>query len=256
MTVVLKIGGNIINNAAALHAALDHFAAYAEPAILVHGGGRKASEVLRGMGHEPIMIDGRRITDEATLEVVTMVYAGLLNKRIVAKLQGRGINAIGLSGADGNAILAEKRPVTTIDYGFAGDVKNVNAGLLTQLLRTGLRPVLCPITHDRKGQLLNTNADTIANESAQSLAAAGQSVSLRYCFELPGVMEDIKRPDSIISSITPEDYERLKNEGIISAGMIPKMDNAFAAIRAGVREVIIGDLEHIAAGTATRITAG
>nr|WP_154640173.1 acetylglutamate kinase [Lewinella sp. W8] len=252
---ILKIGGNIINNPAALHEALDYFAELPEPAVLVHGGGRKASQVISEMGRQPVMIDGRRITDAATLEIVTMVYAGLLNKTVVAKLQARGCNAIGLSGADGNAVLAEKRPVKDIDYGYAGDVRSVNAPLLEQLLRGGLRPVLCPITHDQKGQLLNTNADTIANETARALAAAGFGVSLRYCFELPGVMEDINDPTSLIRELTPDRYADYRSQGIIAGGMIPKLDNAFAAVAAGVREVIIGDLPALRAGSGTRVLA-
>lgn len=251
MITILKIGGNIINDPVQIEAALDYFASFSEPGILVHGGGRKASEVLSNMGIQPKMIEGRRITDEATLEVVTMVYAGLINKNIVAQLQQRSCSAIGLSGADGNVIKATKRPVKTIDYGFAGDVESVNDNLLIQLLTAGLSPVLCPITHDKKGQLLNTNADTIANEIAKALAAAGQSVSLRYCFELPGVLEDIQRQDSVIKQITPEKYAQLKAAGIVADGMIPKLDNAFAALAAGVKEVVIGNLDSLQNGRAT-----
>ncbi|MEM9836821.1 MAG: acetylglutamate kinase [Bacteroidota bacterium] len=251
MTVVLKIGGNIINHGPSLATALDHFAALSTAAILVHGGGKKASELLQRMGLQPKMIDGRRITDAATLEVVTMVYAGLINKNIVAQLQARGTNAIGLSGADGNLMLAHQRPVKAIDYGFAGDVDAVNAALINHLLTADLRPIICPITHDKKGQLLNTNADTMAQETARALAQGGHRVSLRYCFELPGVMEDINRPDSVISRITPSDYAQLKAKGVITAGMIPKLDNAFSALGAGVAEVIIGNLTAMEAGKAT-----
>ncbi len=253
--IVCKIGGNVINNPAALHEALDYFAALLEPAVLVHGGGRRASQVITEMGREPVLIDGRRITDLATLEIVTMVYAGLLNKDIVAQLQSRGSNAIGLSGADGNAILAEKRPVTEIDYGFAGDITAVNAPLLDALLRLGLRPVLCPITHDRHGQLLNTNADTIANETAVALAGQGHAVSLRYCFELPGVLRDRHDHRSVISSLTPDRYAAYRTDGTIAGGMIPKLDNAFAALAAGVQEVIIGDLPALREGKGTRLTS-
>jgi acetylglutamate kinase len=253
--IILKIGGNILNNPDALAAGLDYFASLTEPAILVHGGGRKASEVIAEMGREPKMIDGRRITDAPTLEIVTMVYAGLINKQVVADLQARGCNAIGLSGADGNAILAEKRPVKTIDYGFAGDVLGANAQLLQTLLKAGLKPVLCPITHDQKGQLLNTNADTIANETAKALAAAGETVSLRYCFEFPGVMKDIKDLDSWIPTLTPATYADFKADGTIAGGMIPKLDNAFAAVAAGVGEVVIGDLPALQAGQGTRCVA-
>lgn len=255
MTTILKIGGNIINDAVQLAAALDYFASLPTPSILVHGGGRKASEVLKEMGIQPTMIEGRRITDSATLEVVTMVYAGLINKNVVAQLQQRGCNAIGLSGADGNLIKATKRPVKTIDYGFAGDVEFVDGNLLMQLLATGLSPVLCPITHNGQGQLLNTNADTIANETAKAVATTGKKVRLCYCFELPGVMEDIKNPESVIRQITPARYVELKAAGIVIDGMIPKLDNAFAALEAGVEEVVIGNLESLRSGNATLLFA-
>ncbi|TXF91193.1 acetylglutamate kinase [Neolewinella aurantiaca] len=256
--IILKIGGNILNKPDALAAALDYFAALEGPAVLVHGGGRKASEVIAAMGMEPKMIDGRRITDAATLEIVTMVYGGLINKQVVADLQARGRNAIGLSGADGNAVLAEKRPVKTIDYGFAGDVLGADGSLLWQLLDAGLTPVMCPITHNGKGQLLNTNADTIANETAIAVARARpeEQVSLRYCFEFPGVMHDIKDPESWIPELQPSSYAAFKAAGTIVGGMIPKLDNAFAAVAAGVGEVIIGDLPALQAGKGTRIIGG
>lgn len=250
--IILKVGGNVLNNPQALSAALDYFAALTEPAILVHGGGRKASEVIAEMGRAPKMIDGRRITDAPTLEIVTMVYAGLINKQVVADLQARGVNAIGLSGADAGAVLAEKRPVKTIDYGFAGDVVGADAGMLMKLLGLGLRPILCPITHDGKGQLLNTNADTIANETAIAMARSGAAVSLRYCFEFPGVMRDIEDPASWIPTLTPGSYAGFQADGTIGGGMIPKLDNAFAAVAAGVGEVIIGDLPALRAGKGTR----
>ncbi len=252
---ILKIGGNILNKPEALARALDYFAASEEPAILVHGGGRKASEVITEMGREPKMINGRRITDAPTLEIVTMVYAGLINKQVVADLQARGCNAIGLSGADGNAVLAEKRPVKTIDYGFAGDVLGANASLLKTLLSAGLCPVLCPITHNGKGQLLNTNADTIANETAIALANAGERISLRYCFEFPGVMKDVQDLTSWIPTLTPDSYAGFKADGTIAGGMIPKLDNAFAAVAAGVGEVVIGSLEALRSGSGTRCIA-
>lgn len=254
--VVFKIGGNVLNNPATLFEALDYFAGLLEPAVLVHGGGRRADEVLREMGHEPRMVEGRRITDSETLEVVTMVYAGSINKHIVSQLQARGTNAIGLSGSDGNAVLATKRPVKTIDYGFAGDVVAVNAPLLDALLRLGLRPVLCPITHDSHGQLLNTNADTIATETAKALAAAGHRVRLDYCFEFPGVLRDVRDRASVIAELTPETYAALRAAGTIGGGMIPKLDNAFRAIAAGVDRVVIADLASLRAGQGTQIIAG
>ena len=250
---VLKIGGNVLNNPAALYEALDYFASLVEPAVLVHGGGRKASEVIREMGREPVMVEGRRVTNAQTLEIVTMVYAGLINKNIVADLQKRGVNALGLSGADGNVVLATKRPPGRIDYGYAGDVRGVNGALLEQFLKLGLRPVLCPITHDREGQLLNTNADTIANEAAVALAEQGFDVSLRYCFELPGVLADINDLDSVIPKITESTYRQYQREGVIAGGMIPKLDNAFEAIERGVAEVRIGDLRALAAGRGTQL---
>ncbi|WP_116106409.1 acetylglutamate kinase [Lewinella sp. IMCC34191] len=253
--VVLKIGGNVLNNPATLHEALDYFAGQVEPAVLVHGGGRRADEVLRSMNQQPRMIEGRRITDHATLDVVTMVYAGSINKHIVGQLQARGTNAIGLSGADGNAILATKRPVGKIDYGFAGDVVAVNAPLLDALLRLGLRPVLCPITHDRHGQLLNTNADTIANETARALAEAGHTVRLDYCFEFPGVMRDVNDPESVIDRLDPGKYAEYREDGVISGGMIPKLDNAFSAIAAGVDSVVIGSIQALRSGDGTRLRA-
>ena len=255
--IILKIGGNILNKPKALRAALGYFAELDGPAILVHGGGRKASEVITAMGREPRMIDGRRITDAPTLEIVTMVYAGLINKQVVADLQARGCNAIGLSGADGSAILAEKRPVREIDYGFAGDVLRADGEMLWRLLDAGLTPVLCPITHDGNGQLLNTNADTIANETAIAIARARPEarVSLRYCFEFPGVMRDIKDADSWIPELTPATYAGFKADGTIAGGMIPKLDNAFAAVAAGVGEVVIGDLEALRAVEGTKVVA-
>lgn len=252
MTTILKIGGNVINHPEQLARALDYFSGIEGPTILVHGGGRKASEVITSMGHEPLMVDGRRITDAPTLEIVTMVYAGLINKSIVAALQRRGTNAIGLSGADGNVIRAHKRPIKTIDYGFAGDVDTVDAGLLQGLTSLGLTPVLCPITHDKNEQLLNTNADTIANETATALAAAGEQVSLQYCFELPGVLLDIDDPNSVIGELMPSRYQHLVEQGQIVGGMIPKLDNAFAAVAAGVLEVVIGNLSALSAGGGTR----
>jgi len=256
MTTILKIGGNVLNQPVQLADALDYFSTLKGPAILVHGGGRKASEVITAMGHRPLMVDGRRITDEPTLEIVTMVYAGLINKKIVAFLQQRNTNAIGLSGADGNAIIAHKRPVGTIDYGFAGDVDRVDAALLSGLLSLGLSPVLCSITHDEQGQLLNTNADTIANATAVALASLPQTVSLQYCFEFPGVMLDISDPSSAIKALTPAKYQELKKQGAIAGGMIPKLDNAFAALDKGVHEVVIGDLTTLRNGQGTHCRKG
>jgi acetylglutamate kinase len=198
------------------------------------------------MGLAQQMVEGRRITDAETLKIVTMVYAGYINKNVVAQLQSRGCNAIGLSGADGNAIQAHKRIKAGIDYGFAGDVDEVNGGLLQNLLQQGLTPVLAPITHDARGQLLNTNADTIAQETAKALAREYQTV-LIYSFEKAGVLRDVEREDSVIPVINPGSYRQLKEQGIVAAGMVPKLDNAFAALASGVSRVIIGKAEELPA---------
>lgn len=245
---IVKIGGNVINNPSVLHQVLTDFAALATTKILVHGGGRKASALLQQMGIVPKMIAGRRITDEPTLEVVTMVYAGLINKTIVAQLQALNCNAIGLSGADLNSIQAHKRIVTTIDYGFAGDIDAVNAPGITTLLVAGIVPVFCPITHDKTGQLLNTNADTIASSLAVAMSDHYQ-VTLKYCFEKKGILLDVTDEESVISKLSPENYATYKTTGIIYEGMIPKIDNAFAALRSGVSKVFIGGVESIQANS-------
>lgn len=252
---VLKIGGNVLNDPVALEEALDYFAGLSGPAVLVHGGGRRASDLIRELGREPRMIDGRRITDAPTLEIVTMVYGGLLNKNLVAQLQARGRNAIGLSGADADVVRANKRPVGQVDYGFAGDVTAVNAPVLLDLLAGGLTPVLCALSHDGAGQLLNTNADTIANETAVALARAGRGVRLEYVFELPGVLTHIDDPASVLSELTPASYAAHRASGVISGGMLPKLDNAFAAVTAGVESVRLGDLTALASGQGTRLLA-
>lgn len=237
---IVKIGGNIINDEKALKEFLYDFSLIKELKILVHGGGKRASELLTAMGIAPKMINGRRVTDENTLEVVTMVYAGLLNKNIVSKLQGLNCNAIGLSGADGNSIRAHKRVVSEIDYGFAGDVNAVNNELITQLIKSYLTPVFCAITHDKNGQLLNTNADTIATELAIAMSNSFE-VELNYVFELQGVLNDINDKDSIIEHIDLKQYNALVKEGIIADGMLPKLQNCFNALKKGVRLVKIGN---------------
>lgn len=236
---IIKIGGNVINDKAKLAEALEDFAAIKTSKILVHGGGRKASELSQQMGIEPNMINGRRVTDEATLEIVTMVYSGLLNTQIVADLQALGCNAIGLNGADINAIQTHKRVVKDIDYGFVGDVDFCNSGLLTKLIQLDISPVFCAITHDKKGQLLNTNADTIASTLAIALSEYFD-VTLTYTFEKSGVLYDANDDNSLISTITKVDYEQLKADKIIFDGMIPKIDNAFLALESGVDVVEIG----------------
>jgi acetylglutamate kinase len=241
---VIKIGGNIIDDEQLLTAFLKKFATQKSKKILVHGGGKLATRLAEQMGISQQMIDGRRITDGETLKIVTMVYAGYINKHIVAQLQSLNCNAAGISGADGNSILAHKREKSGIDYGFAGDIDQVNAGWFKQLLENGLSLVVAPITHDGKNQLLNTNADTVAQEIAKALSAAFE-VTLIYSFEKPGVMKDVDNENSVISKLHLGYYKELKETEKIFAGMIPKLDNAFTAINGGVHKVIIGKGEEL-----------
>ena len=227
---LVKVGGAIVENADSLRLLLDRFASIEGHKVLVHGGGRSATRIAEQLGLPQQMIAGRRVTDAETLRVVTMVYAGLVNKEIVAGLQARGINALGLTGADGSMQL--------VDYGFVGDIDRVNADLLADLIAKGVVPVVCPIGHDAKGSLLNTNADTIAAEVAKALAAVFD-VSLVFCFEKRGVLRDADDDNSVISTITQAEFPALVEQGIVSGGMLPKLENAFDAIRAGVHEVII-----------------
>lgn len=252
MTSILKIGGNVLASPELLAQALQYFISLPSPAILVHGGGKEASQLATQLGIVPKMVDGRRITDAPTLKVVTMVYAGLVNKRLVAQLQALGCNAIGLSGADGNLIRAHQRPVGIIDYGFAGDIDIINTQTLTSLLSAGLSPVCCAITHNQRGQLLNTNADTIASTLAQALAPTTE-VSLQYCFEKAGVLKDADKDDSVIPFLPYSHYQQLKEKGNIHSGMIPKLDNAFAALQAGAQEVIIGNIDSFMQHVATQL---
>lgn len=240
---VIKIGGNIIDDSSRLEEFLDNFAQLSEQKILVHGGGKMATRLADQLGITQQMVDGRRVTDAETLKVVTMVYAGYINKNIVAGLQRRGCNAFGLTGADGNAILAHKRRGSAIDYGFAGDIDTVNTPMIASMLqRNDL--VFAPITHDRAGQLLNTNADTIAQELATALTASFE-VTLIYGFEKAGVLLDANDDKTVISSIDPRRYIDLKANNVIFAGMIPKLDNAFSAINRGVKQVVIGRAEDL-----------
>ena len=241
---VVKVGGAVIEEEAKLLTFLKYFAALKGPKILVHGGGKKASLWAEKMGIPVQMKDGRRITDAATLELISGIYAGQVNKTIVAHLQAFGCNALGLSGVDGNAIRADKRPVKAIDYGFVGDVKQVNAHLYQQLLAESLVPVCCALTHDGNGQLLNTNADTITAAIGKALAKQF-ATKISYCFELPGVMEDIHQADSLIEKINLESYQNLLLNNTLSAGMLPKLHNAFDALQAGVTEVAIGSTKMI-----------
>ncbi|WP_298419742.1 acetylglutamate kinase [uncultured Kordia sp.] len=236
---IIKIGGNIINDEKSLALFLDGFAQLASPKILVHGGGKLATELASQMNVGVKMIDGRRITNSNTLDIITMVYAGKINKNIVAKLQAKNCNTIGFSGADGNTIQAVKRPVKTVDYGFVGDIKKVNTTSIQVLLDHDITPVFCAITHDENGQLLNTNADTIA--SALAIAFANTyAVELYYCFEKNGVLQDINNEDSVIENINTESYQTLLKNGVISDGMLPKLNNCFYAIAHQVQKVCIG----------------
>ena len=237
---IVKVGGNIIDDDVKLKMFLSAFAAIKGLKILVHGGGKLATQMANDMQIPQQMIDGRRITDEATLKIVTMVYAGWINKNIVASLNALNNPAIGLTGADGNCILAHKRKHEQIDFGYVGDIDEVNTSVFIQLLDQGLSIVLAPITQDEKGQLLNTNADTIAQEIAKALSVT-YDVSLIYSFEKKGVLSDINNDNSVIQKLDLETYQSLKNQNLIFAGMIPKLDNAFAAIAAGVNRVVIGE---------------
>ncbi len=249
--IVIKIGGNIIDDENKLSSFLSDFANIPVKKILVHGGGKLATRLAEKLGVEQQLVDGRRITDAETLKIVTMVYAGYVNKNIVAKLQGNNCNAIGLCGADGDAILAHKRQHPIIDYGYVGDIDAINSTLLTSLLDQNIAIVFAPITHDQQGQLLNTNADTIAQELAKAMSHEFD-VNLIYSFDKAGVLLDAHDDSTVIPGITPAYYLQLKTKQKIFEGMIPKLDNAFAALRSGVKKVIIGkaeNLEQLIAGT-------
>lgn len=236
---IVKIGGNIIDDASELKQFLYDFSKIEGQKVLVHGGGKSATKMAQSIGLVPQMIDGRRITDAPMLDVVVMIYAGQINKNIVAQLQAYNTNAMGFSGADGNLIQSEKRNHPTIDYGFVGDVKSVNTPLLETLLSSGIVPVFCAITHDKNGQLLNTNADTIASELAIALSKVFD-VTLNYCFEKPGVLLDSEDDSSVIANINANLYSKLKQEKAIHSGMIPKMDNCFNSLSKGVQKIRIG----------------
>lgn len=248
---IIKIGGNIIDDEKKLSSFLKDFSSIEGNKILVHGGGKLATKMAALMNVPQQMVEGRRITDEETLKIVTMVYAGYVNKNIVAQLQANNCNSIGLCGADGDAILAHKRQHPVIDYGFVGDVDAINTGLINNLLKQNISIVFAPITHDQQGQLLNTNADTIAQELAKGMSELFE-VSLIYSFEKAGVLLDADDDSTVIPEIKPSYYQQLKAKEKIFAGMIPKLDNAFAALNSGVNKVIIGKaekLEELIAGT-------
>ena len=252
---VIKVGGAIVEDAERLAQLLDRFAALPGQKVLVHGGGRRATKVASALGIESKMVEGRRITDADMLEVVTMVYGGLVNKNIVAQLQSRGVNAVGLTGADMNVIHSHKRPKKDgVDYGFVGDVDKADGHRLLSLIRDGLTPVMAPLTHDGMGHILNTNADTIAAETAKALAQEGAPTTLVYCFEKAGVLADPDDESSVIGTINHDEFVRLVANGTISGGMIPNITNALAAVDAGVERVIITKAENIGTSTGTVIT--
>jgi acetylglutamate kinase len=247
MIQVIKIGGGVLENEAQRNAFLHQFAAIEGPKVLVHGGGRLATTMAERLGVETRMIEGRRVTDKETLDIVTMVYGGLVNKQVVAQLQTMGVNAIGMTGADGGWMKSVKRPIKNgIDYGYVGDVTEVNGAHLRTLVENGLVPVIAPITYSVEGLLLNTNADTVASQTAISLAP---DVQLTFCFEKAGVLSNPDDESSLIPRITPESYTQLKADGIVSGGMIPKIDNAFAAIEHGVQSVRITHASNLQGGT-------
>jgi len=252
---LVKVGGKIVEDPDTLRQLLSDFSKIEGCKVLVHGGGRSATSMAAQLGIKSRMVNGRRITDAETLKVVTMVYGGLVNKQIVAGLQSLGVNALGLTGADLNYMLSEKRPVKEVDYGFVGDVKNVNADILADLIAKEVVPVLAPLTHDGKGNMLNTNADTIAGEAAKALSQFFD-VTLMFCFEKKGVLSDENDDESVISPVDPNIYERLIAEKIVQGGMIPKIDNAFDALKAGVKQVVITRADQINKDEGTYIVLG
>jgi acetylglutamate kinase len=251
---IIKVGGGIVEDRASLTSLLCQFAAIEGRKVLVHGGGRLATSLASSLGIESRMVGGRRITDEKMLRVVTMVYGGLVNKNVVASLQAKGVKAIGLTGADGNVIRSHKRPLKRVkmddgteqmvDFGFVGDVDMVDARLLSELIEGGSVPVVAPLTHDGEGHILNTNADTIASSMACALAEHYE-VTLTFCFEKAGVLRDADDDSSVIPSINEEQFKRLAAEGVVSGGMIPKLENAFEALHKGVRQVVITHSDNI-----------
>ncbi|WP_287620741.1 acetylglutamate kinase [Parabacteroides sp.] len=250
--VLIKVGGKIVEEEETLRRLLNDFAAIEGYKVLVHGGGRSATKLAARLGIESKMVNGRRITDAETLKVVTMVYGGLVNKNIVAGLQALGVNALGMTGADMNLMRSDKRPVAEVDYGFVGDVKEVNADLLATLIHQGIVPVLAPLTHDKQGHLLNTNADTIAGEAAKALAKHFE-VTLMFCFEKKGVLRDENDDESVIPEIDRAAFQDYVAQGVIQGGMIPKLENAYQAIDAGVKQVIITQASEIHQGKGTRV---
>lgn len=250
---VIKVGGAVVEDENSLMGMLEMFNRVAGQKVLVHGGGRSATRMAEKLGIETRMVNGRRITDAEMLKVVTMVYGGLVNKNIVAKLQTLGVNALGLTGADLDYMESTKRPLKDgVDYGYVGDVNSVDSDILGMLIRQGIVPVLAPLTFDGEGTLLNTNADTIASEAAKALAS-DFDVTLIFCFEKRGVLREENDDNSVINCITEEDFQQYKEDGTISGGMIPKLENAFGALKAGVKEVIITRADQLSTGGGTII---
>lgn len=242
--MVIKIGGNIINKSDEFYSFLTNFAAIKTAKILIHGGGREASHFSKKLGIQPLMIDGRRVTTLDDLEVVTMVYAGLINKRAVAYLQSKKCSAIGLSGADANCIQSVKRPVKPIDFGYVGDIKKVNSKAIYNFIQSGLSPIFCAITHNKEGQLLNTNADTVAAEVAIAMSTYFDT-QLVYCFEKKGVLINVDDENSVVPQLDQKAYEKMKKNNLIHTGMLPKMTNCFYALENGVQKVVIGNASLI-----------
>lgn len=249
---VVKVGGKIVEDATALSQFIGRFASLEGKKVLIHGGGRTATDVAARLGIETRMVEGRRVTDDQMLRVVTMVYAGLVNKNVVAQLAAAGLCAVGLTGADMNVVRAHRRPVKQVDYGWVGDVDSVDGQRLAALIDSGITPIMAPLTHDGCGHILNTNADTIAAEVAKALAAHFD-VTLTYCFELPGVMRDPADPTSIVRHIDSTTFERLKAEGIVTGGMLPKLENCLAAVANGVGRVVITCADSLGTDSGTTI---
>lgn len=249
---LIKVGGGVVEEPESLQELLSLFSQIPGNKVLVHGGGRSATRMAAQLGIETKMVNGRRITDLEMLKVVTMVYGGLVNKNVVTGLQALGVNALGLTGADMNVMLSEKRPVKNVDYGYVGDVKQVQADSLAALIERGIVPVLAPLTHDGKGNILNTNADTIAGEAAKALARYFD-VTLVFCFEKNGVLRDADDDNSVIPQMNESDFRNYVAQGVVQGGMIPKLENAFQAIAAGVKEVVITKASHLGQNGGTHI---
>ncbi len=256
---IVKVGGKVVEEQVSLASLLDDFAALPGAKALVHGGGRSATKLSERLGIQPLMIEGRRVTDADTLQVVTMVYAGLVNKNIVAQLQARGVNALGLTGADMGVIRSDRRAPKkmsdgqVVDFGFVGDVRSVQTDVLNSLIQQGVVPVLSPITHDGQGNLLNTNADTIASELARAMSRLA-NVKLVFCFEKPGVLLNPDDDATLISSLDYDTFKHHQSTGVVAAGMIPKLDNGFEALRQGVGSVVITNVQGLKTGLGTTLT--